>query len=338
LKHYARSQGFAHVGCCAATVPPHLDQFRTWLETGYAGEMRYLVDRAECYADPQTVLRGARSIVMLGMQYRTAEPAAVAAGQGRVARYAWGTHDYHDVIHERLHALADWTRTRLPGVGVRGVVDTAPLLEREFAQLAGLGWIGKNTLLLTRGGSWFFLAALLLDVELEYDAPFPTDHCGTCTACLDACPTAAFPAPYVLDATRCISYLTIELRGEIPRELRAGVGEWLFGCDICQEVCPWNRKAPVSEQREFMPRDDQNPVDLIGLFELDDEGFRRRFRRTPLWRARRRGLLRTAAIVLGNQRYAPAIDVLTRGLDDAEELVRSACAWALAEIRRESDA
>jgi epoxyqueuosine reductase len=212
----------------------------------------------------------------------------------------------------------------------RGVVDTAPLLEREFAQLAGLGWIGKNTLLLNKQmGSWFFLAALLTDLELEYDAAHETDHCGTCRACLDACPTGAFVDAYVLDARRCISYLTIELREVIPNELRGGVGEWLFGCDVCQEVCPWNHRAPLADEAAFEPAEGMNPVDLAALFYLDDVAFRARLRHTPLWRAKRRGLLRNAAIVLGNRPAADAVEELVRGLHDEEALVRGACAWAL---------
>ena len=184
--------------------------------------MSYLPDRAEAYADPNRVLEGVRSLMMLAMPYRTKEPAAGAAGHGRVSRYAWGPVDYHDVIHARLHQLADLLRALVPESKARGVVDTAPLLEREFAQLAGLGWIGKHTLLINKpAGSYFFLAALLTDQELTPDEPFAADHCGTCRACLDACPTGAFPQPYVLDATRCISYLTIELRGPIPGGLRA---------------------------------------------------------------------------------------------------------------------
>jgi epoxyqueuosine reductase len=296
--------------------------------------MHYLADRRDAYGDPNRVLDGVRSIVMLAMSYRTAEPADPDAGQGRVSRYAWGEADYHDLIHERLDQMAGLLRDRVPEARVRGVVDTAPLLEREFAQLAGLGWIGKNTLLLSRDeGSWFFLAALLADIELAYDAPHETNHCGTCRACLDACPTDAFPQSYVLDASRCISYLTIELREAVPRELRSGMGDWVFGCDICQDVCPWNSRAPLTQQSEFAPRADSNPVDLIGLFQLDDAAFRERFRQTPLWRPRRRGLLRNAAIVLGNRPTAAAIPALIRGLNDNEPLVRGACAWALGRYR-----
>jgi epoxyqueuosine reductase len=203
-------------------------------------------------------------------------------------------------------------------------------LEREFAQLAGLGWIGKNTLLLNRdAGSWFFLAALVTDIELAYDQPHETDHCGTCRACLDACPTNAFPQPYVLDASRCISYLTIELREAIPVGLREGVGDWVFGCDVCQDVCPWNSRAPLSRQAAFFPRADTNPIDLSALFDLDEAAFRARFRHTPLWRPKRRGLLRNAAIVLGNRPAVSAVPALIRGLNDDEPLVRGACAWAL---------
>ncbi len=206
-------------------------------------------------------------------------------------------------------------------------------MEREFAQLAGLGWIGKNTLLLNKShGSWFWIAALLTDVELDYDSPHANDHCGTCRACLDACPTDAFVDAYVLDARRCISYLTIELRGPMPAELRPGVGDWLFGCDVCQEVCPWNNHAPQSREADFLPRADGNPAELTKLFNMDEAAFRARYRHSPLWRPKRRGLLRNAAIVLGNQRHQPALAALCKGLADDEPLVRGACAWALGQL------
>jgi epoxyqueuosine reductase len=334
LKLRASELGFSLCGVCPAVGPPGVARLDDWLAAGYAGQMHYLADRRDAYADPNRVLDGVRSIVMLAMNYRTAEPVTPDAGQGRVSRYAWGEGDYHDLIHERLDQLAEFLSERVPEARVRGVVDTAPLLEREFAQLAGLGWIGKNTLLLNRHeGSWFFLASLLTDIELVYDAPHETDHCGTCRACLDACPTDAFPQPYVLDASRCISYLTIELRDAIPAELRTGMGEWVFGCDVCQDVCPWNSRAPLSRQHEFEAGSNSNPMDLIGLFELDDPAFRERFRHTPLWRPRRRGLLRNAAIVLGNRPTLLAISALVRGLNDDEPLVRGACAWALGQYR-----
>jgi epoxyqueuosine reductase len=330
MQQRAAELGFSLSGVCPAVPPPGLARFDEWLAAGYAGQMHYLGDRRDAYADPKRVLDGARSIVMLTMNYRTAEPIARDAGAGRISRYAWGDADYHDLVRQRLNQLADYFREQMPAARVRGVVDTAPLLERELAQLAGLGWLGKNTLLINRQqGSWFFLAALLTDVELAYDAAHATDHCGTCRACLDACPTNAFPQPYVLDATRCISYLTIELREAVPAALREGIGDWLFGCDVCQDVCPWNSRAPRSDETAFGPRAGSNPIDLIALFDLDEAAFRRRFRSTPLWRARRRGLLRNAAIVLGNRPTPDAIPSLARGLNDEEPLVRGACAWAL---------
>ncbi|MCR4415427.1 MAG: tRNA epoxyqueuosine(34) reductase QueG [Thermoguttaceae bacterium] len=291
--------------------------------------MRYLAARADAYQHPRHVLEGVRSVFVLGKVYRTAEPNERRIGEGRVSRYAWGA-DYHDLIRDRLRDLAALHQRLAPGAAVRGVVDTAPLLEREFAQLAGLGWIGKNTLLLNpRHGSWLFLAALLTSEVLEYDRPFGSDHCGTCRACLDACPTGALFEPYRLDARRCISYLTIEFRSHVPRRLRPEVGAWVFGCDLCQEVCPWNRRSPATEEGAFQPGEGMNPLDLAGLFALDDDAFRRRFRHTPLWRAKRRGLLRNAAIALGNQPHDAAIPGLVQGLADPEPLVRGACAWAL---------
>ncbi|MCC6494143.1 MAG: tRNA epoxyqueuosine(34) reductase QueG [Pirellulales bacterium] len=333
LKHKAEELGFPLAGACPAVPPAGAGRLAEWLARGYAGQMHYIAQRQEAYSHPRHVLDGVRSILMLGMPYRTAERAQPAAGDGCVARYAWGAADYHDIIRERLHRLADYLRELSPAAATRGVVDTAPLPEREFAQLAGLGWVGKNTLLLNRqGGSYFFLAALLTDAVLQYDAPHESDHCGTCTACLDACPTAAFVQPRVLDASRCISYLTIELREAMPAELRAGVGEWLFGCDVCQEVCPWNRFALTSDERRLQPVDSMNPLPLAELFILDDEGFRKRFKRTALFRPHRRGLLRNAAIVLGNQRDEAGTAVLGVGLHDAEPVVRGACAWALGRI------
>jgi epoxyqueuosine reductase len=333
IKSRASALGFVHCGICAPVAPTRLTKLDEWLAAGFGGQMHYIADRRDAYADPNRVLEGVKSLVMLGMQYSTVEPTTLTATQGRVARYAWGNVDYHDVIREKLHELADDLRGLAPGTLTRGVVDTAPLLEREFAQLAGLGWVGKNTLLLSKhAGSYFFLAALLTDVELTFDAPHLADHCGTCTACLDACPTQAFPRPYMLDATRCISYLTIELQDTIPVELRPGMGDWVFGCDVCQEVCPWNRSAPPASLECFSPHTDFNPLELLELFELDDDAFRRRFRHTPLWRSHRRGLLRNAAIALGNRHDPQAIPTLARALNDYEPLVRGAAAWALGQF------
>jgi epoxyqueuosine reductase len=329
LKAEAQRLGFSLAGVCPAVTPEGIHRFGEWLAAGYAGSMHYLPARAAAYAHPRHVLDGARSLLLLAFPYRTAEPEVSQPGHGRVARYAWGD-DYHDVVRERLRSLEAFLLEREPSAAVRTVIDTAPLLEREFAQLAGLGWIGKNTLLLNKqAGSLFFLSALLTDLELPADEPHVTDHCGTCRACLDACPTDAFVAPYVLDARKCISYLTIELREAIPRELRPGMQEWVFGCDVCQDVCPWNHKPVASEEPAFQPREQGTTLDLMALFELDDAGFKKLFRHTPLWRPKRRGILRNAAIVLGNQRAAEAIPALIRGLNDDEPLVRGACAWAL---------
>jgi epoxyqueuosine reductase len=325
--------GFSLVGVAPAVAPPHLDRFGRWLDDGFHGEMHYLVERRKAYRHPSGVLEGARSVMMLGMNYRTVGAADPKPGQGRVSRYAWGPADYHDAIHDRLKRLVAIHRDLAPQAAARGVVDTAPLLEREFAQLAGLGWIGKNTMLLnTQLGSWFFLAALLSSEELDDDEPFTRMHCGTCRACIDACPTGALVDPHRLDARRCLSYLTIELQSAVPEALRPMLGSWLFGCDICQEVCPWNRDVPAATPHEFEPAPGMNPIDLLPLFSLDDTAYRARFRRTPLWRPKRRGLLRNAALVLGNRPTEAALPALTAGLADSEPLVREASAWALGQF------
>jgi len=260
-----------------------------------------------------------------------------ASVPGRVAKYAQGSADYHDVLKGMLRELAEFLHEHRPGCRTRGVVDTAPLVERDFARLAGLGWFGKNTMLINkRAGSWLFLAALLTDVELSPDEPHNTSHCGTCTRCLDVCPTDAFPEPYVLDARRCISYLNIELRGPMPAELREGVGDWLFGCDLCQDVCPWNNKAPTTDRPEFQPSDDLSPADAVEILQMDEAAFRERFRHTPLSRPKRAGLLRNAAIVLGNSGRAEAVQPLIRTLQDREPLVRGAVAWALGNLGGEA--
>jgi epoxyqueuosine reductase len=285
-----------------------------WLDLGRAGEMRYFVERLDAYRDPNRVLDGVKSVLMLGMNYRTVEPAELHAGQGRVSRFAWGL-DYHDLVHERLRNLADYFRELVPSGNARGIVDTAPFLERSFAARAGLGWIGENTALISpKFGSWLFLAALLTTEELDYSSyrqePRPpgildfelkgSSPCANCHACLDACPTGALVAPYQLDARKCISYLTIEHRGEVPAEFKSKIGDRLFGCDACQEACPWNRHTPSTTEEAFYPREGMNPIDLVEIQNLDEESFRRRFRGTPLWRAKLKGLQRNAAIVQAN--------------------------------------
>ncbi len=334
LKASARELGFAFAGACPAVEATGFPALAEWLDRGFAGEMDYLAGRRDAYRHPHSVLPGAVSLLMVGMNYCTSPPGeACRPGHGRISRYAWGDVDYHDLVRDRLKQLGQRASELLPEVVWRAVVDTAPLLEREFAALAGIGWQGKNTMLINpRAGSWFYLGALLLDVELAYDQPIATDHCGTCTACLDACPTQAFVAPRQLDASRCISYLTIEQRGAVPVELRAGVGDWLYGCDICQEVCPWNRFAARSEEAGLVPVEPLGQLELASLFSWTEAMFRDRFRHTAMWRARRRGLLRNAAIVLGNEGDTSAVTALSSGLKDADAVVRGAAAWALGKI------
>ncbi len=332
LKAQAQVLGFVLAGVTAAAEPARLHKLHQWLRDGYAGEMQYLYSRVEAYSHPQHVLDGCRTLLMLAVPYSTAE-AKTAPNIGRVARYAWGATDYHDLLHEKLKRLRSWLENASPGAMVRGVVDTAPLLEREFAEAAGLGWVGKNTLLLNRHwGSYFFLAALLTDLPLVVDAPQDKGYCGTCTACLDACPTAAFVSPYVLDATRCLSYLTIEHRGPIDHQTAEQFDQWLFGCDICQEVCPWNRRAPACAEELLAPRDDLNPVDLSELLALDEIAFRERFRRTPMWRAKRRGMLRNAILLVAQQRIRSALPQLRSLLEDKDDLLRASAAWAISRL------
>lgn len=300
--------------------------------------MHYLPQRREAYAHPRHVLDGAQSVVMLGIPYDNQRRMNCESHQGKVARYAWGSEDYHDWIHRTFKQWLRELRSEFPEVQARGVVDTAPLLERDFARLAGLGWVGKNTMLINkRVGSYFLLAAILVDQILPYDQPHMQDHCGTCTRCLDACPTSAFPQAGVLDARRCLSYWTIESKEAFPLEIRQGAGDWFFGCDICQDVCPWNRHAPPTQVPAFQALPESNPLDLLSLFSMDDSDFRDRFRKTPLWRSKRAGLLRNAAIVLGNQRAHQAVPLLVRALVIETDLpLRQHCLWALGRIGNSS--
>jgi epoxyqueuosine reductase len=341
LKQKARALGFDLVGVAPAAPADGFEQLHTWLAAGYAGTMTYLHKNAEARRHPASILPAVRSVVMAAMSYNDAttddgappRPAGHAA-VGRIARYARGA-DYHEVLWRRLERLLDWLQTERPGCVGRAVADSAPLLERNFARRAGLGWIGKNTLLLNcDAGSYFVLGALLVDIQLRPDTPFEAEHCGSCTACLDACPPAAFPAPGVLDARRCVSYLTIEHKGPIPLELRPGVSDWLFGCDVCQEVCPWNRKASAGTEPKLQPQSSLAALDAVELLGLSEEEFCRRFEGTALLRARRRGLLRNAAIVLGNTGDHAALPALRRALTDREATIRDAADWAIAEIER----
>ncbi|QEF99379.1 Epoxyqueuosine reductase [Stieleria maiorica] len=334
FRQRAAELGFINAGIAPAVDSAGFTDLVRWIESGYAAGMNYFADRLDAYRHADGVMAGTKSIIVLAYPYPADSDPSTHDGRGRVARYAWPGIDYHDTIHHKLKQLKRLVADAAPEVSTRGCVDTAPLLERELAQLAGLGWRGKNTLLLNRHhGSYFFLACFLVDVELPYDAPHATDHCGTCTACLDACPTDAFPAPGVLDASRCISYLTIEHRESIPPELREGIGSWVFGCDVCQEVCPWNRKPSRRSQtaQEDRPLTD---LDLLSFFAMDEETFRATYRKSPLWRTRLRGIRRNAAIVLGNQGAPSALPALQRGAADEDEMVAEACRWAIKKITR----
>lgn len=324
--------GFVKVGIAPAVDSSGFTELVKWIDAGHAAEMDYFANRLDAYRHPDGVMPGTKSVLVLAYPYPADLPAETKAEHGRVARYAWSAVDYHDTIHLKLKQLRLLIAQSAPEVRTRGCVDTAPLMERELAQLAGLGWRGKNTLVLNRElGSYFFLACLLVDVVLPYDSPHESSHCGTCTACLDACPTNAFPEPGVLDANRCISYLTIEHRDSIPIELRDGIGDWLFGCDICQEVCPWNRKTA---RRSNTPDEDKpiHQMALQSLLAMDEDTFRRQYRKSPLWRTRLRGMQRNAAIVLGNQRERSALAVLRQAARSDDPMVAEACRWAIDQI------
>jgi epoxyqueuosine reductase len=328
VKARALELGFDRAAIGPAAPAEHARAFDAWLAAGHAGTMDYLARTRDDRVDPGRLLPGCRSVVAVALVYARREDDGPAWAP--VARYARGR-DYHDVMRPRLRELA-LTIERAVGEGTRTrvAVDTSAVLERDLAARAGLGFTGKNTNLLAPGlGSHFFIGIVLTTADLGSDPTVP-DRCGTCTACLDACPTAAFVAPYVLDARRCISYLTIEHRGDVDEVLRPALADWLFGCDVCQDVCPWNRRAAVSREAAFAP-DAALPA-AESLLALDESAFRLRFRATPLWRARRGGLLRNAALLLGARRVASARPALTRALDDVSETVRQAAAWALARL------
>jgi epoxyqueuosine reductase len=330
-KEIALAAGFDLAGVARADAPGELRFFAEWVARGHAGEMRYLTDQVERRRDLRTAFPWARSVLSVGLQYDTGAPYSTEAPTGSggwISRYAWGD-DYHDVMKGRLDQVAAALREEIGPFECRSYADTGPVVERAYAAAAGLGAWGKNTCLLhPEHGSWFFLGELVTDLDLAPDAP-RTDMCGSCTACLDACPTGAFPAPFVLDATRCISYLTIELRGPIPEAQRAGVGRHVFGCDICQDVCPWNRKRRHQGDAAFAPREGAVAPDLSALARLEPDAFAARFRRSPVKRARRRGFLRNVAVALGNSGDSanrPALEHLAR---DEDPLVREHAEWAL---------
>jgi epoxyqueuosine reductase len=298
------------------------------------GELGYLKRTEELRRDPKKLVAWAASVVSVGMNYYTPFPRSTKPerAKGWISRYAWGS-DYHDLMKERLELLLEKIREICPDpVEGKAFVDSGPVLERDIAGVAGIGWIGKNTHLISpKRGSWFFLGELFLSIELAYDRPI-RDRCGKCDLCLKACPTGAFVGPYILDAKRCISYLTIELKGAIPRHLRPLVGNHIFGCDICQEVCPYNVKAMRTDEEAFAPREGLYAPELIPLLSLSEAEFRVRFRGSPILRAKRRGFLRNVAVALGNLKSREAVPALIQALQDEEPLVRSHMAWALGQV------
>jgi epoxyqueuosine reductase len=332
MKAQACGLGFELVGITSLGPMETAAAFDDWVERGYAGEMDYLPRGAGKRRDSRLPVPGTTSAIVVALDYGGRAPS------GPVARYARGD-DYHDVMLGKLEELHEWLESEL-GSPVRGkaYVDTGPVLERDLARRAGLGWFGKNTNLVNpRIGSFFFIGALFVDLDLAPDPPFEADRCGTCTRCLDACPTAAFVEPRVLDATRCISYLTIELKGAIPEELRGQMGTHIYGCDICQDVCPYNvRFARELREPAFAPRatiGDRDARSLAReLLAMDDDGFRNAFKNSPMKRAKRRGLARNAAVVLGNIGDEGDAAVLARASDDHEHLVGQHVAWALEQI------
>ncbi len=369
IVHQAKSLGFDLCGVVRAEKFPELERISEWLASGYAGEMKYLADPRR--SDPQSAMPHIRSVIVCLLKYNTAQPLSTdlrAQGgyrepRGWISRYAWGC-DYHEVLLDWLNGLVDLLRQRFLGpFEARAYVDTGPVQERVLAKYAGLGWLGKNTLLLNHTlGSFFFLGVILTTLDLEptlavNELP-PPDLCGNCRQCLDACPTQAFVEPYVLDARKCISYLTIELRGSIPEEFREPMGHHVFGCDICQDVCPWNRRAPITTLLEFQPRvfpsqeekrtdASQLPADetlflprLEWLASLSEAEFREVFRGSPIKRTKWRGLVRNACIALGNSSLrrstvaqARIIQLLERLETSREKVIAESARWALSRIQ-----
>ncbi len=356
VKRAAHAAGFDLSGIAPATDAPEQRYFPEWIATGHAGEMRYMEARDEQGALKRESLAHvapwARSVVVCAINYNSAQPYSTqvhsdqvhsdqvhstqvhARGRGWISRYAWSREDYHEAVMRRLRRVEDAIRSAAgdvsegPDVITRCYVDTGPIVERVYAKYAGVGWIGKNTCIINQGkGSWLFLGVILTSLELAPDLPAP-DRCGTCTRCIEACPTDAFIAPYKLDATKCISYLTIEKRGAIPEELRTGIGQNIFGCDICQDVCPWNRKAPVTAAPEFEPRPELLNPALEWLAEMSAEEFREVFRGSPVRRTKRAGLRRNVAIAMGNSSERKFLPLLDQLASDEDKSVAESALWA----------
>ena len=335
IRKKASELGFDLIGAIPVSRSKTIDIYNAWLKKGYAGSMAYLERHAELKEDPRRLFPETMSLLALGFNYKTVDPSEQIQNPdiGCISRYAWGD-DYHELIRTKLRVLENYICQELNAGNLsRSFVDSGPVLEREIAQRAGLGWIGKHSNLINmEKGSWFFLAELLVDVPLETNLPFTRVDCGTCTICIEACPTEAIIADRTVDARLCISYLTIELKGAIPVELRPKMDNLIFGCDICQEVCPWNREAPKSPEPGLRPRPENVSPQLVDLMKLDQTAFRQRFRNSPIKRTKRRGFLRNVAVALGNWAHVDAIPALSLGLFDEEALVRAHSAWALGRI------
>jgi epoxyqueuosine reductase len=338
VKQEANRLGFPLVGVTSPDPPDHLDSFQDWLSKGYHASMDWIAaERSlERRSDPRAILPECKSILILGSPYPT--PKGNLKG-GNIASYALNQ-DYHEVLPEKLKCLVDFLEEKVGRpVPNRWYTDTGPILERELAMRAGLGRIGKNTTLINKEiGSYFFLAEILLGIELVTDSPITESFCGSCTRCLDTCPTGALRAPYTLDANRCISYLTIEHKNEIPLDLRPLMGDWIYGCDICQIVCPWNKPGAEAQHilEELQPRTELLDVNLVTELDLSQEEFSARFKGSPVKRAKRRGYLRNVAVALGNLKDSAALPVLATALQDDEPLIRGHAAWALGEIGGEN--
>src|SRR6266480_3229279 len=331
---FARELGFDSCRVAACSPPPHADKFDDWLSAGAHGEMEYMARGEEKRRDPQKILPGAKSVVVLALNYFQGNagetPAATKdPSRGKIARYAWGD-DYHDVIAAKLDKIDQF----LGGFGgqQKCYVDTGPILERDHAAQAGIGWHGKNTMLIDeRLGTWFFLAEILTTLELPADQ-LVRDRCGTCERCIKACPTGAITAPHRLDARRCISYLTIELKGSIPLEFRPLIGDRIFGCDDCLEVCPWNRFAQISREAAFSARKSTTGMSLREYLDLTDSEFRQLFKNSPIKRIKRRGFLRNVCVALGNAGDVSDLPALERAEADPEPLIAEHAGWAIEQI------
>jgi epoxyqueuosine reductase len=335
IKQEARRLGFDLVGVTTPVSPPHLDVYRRWLELGRHGEMGYLANETAIRrrSDPLEILPECQSILVTGMNYLPSEVGKKKTSP-HIAAYAFGE-DYHDVMSARLDKLLSYIQQLVGAIPYRIYTDTGPLLEREFAQQSGLGWIGKNTCLIhPKMGSYFFLGEILLGIDLEVDTPFEKDHCGSCTRCIDACPTGCILPDRTLDARRCISYLTIELKTAIPHDLRPLIGDWIFGCDVCQQVCPWNlRFAQTSNEPAFQPNAFLSGRSIPSLLTLSHEDFRTHLRKSPLKRTKWTGILRNTAVVAGNRGGMEVVPLLENLLlDHPNSMVRSHAAWALGRI------